>query len=121
MFSRSYIPLNLMGWVWAWQSAVRSSKLTMDVCGSRQTRHEAQFFSSRCHASRLDWAAPWSGLACEADGTPELFLPTQSPVQRLARRVARQGVISLVSEACSTEGGRSWSVSFDAIRRCRPV
>src|SRR5271165_154316 len=73
LISRPSIPPNLMGWVWVWQLAVRSSKLTMDVCGSRQTRHEAQFFSSSCHASRLDWAAPWSGLACEADGTPELF------------------------------------------------
>jgi hypothetical protein len=56
--SRPSIPPNLMGWVWAWQLAVRSSKLTMDVSGSRQTRHEAQFFSSSCHASRFDWAAP---------------------------------------------------------------
>jgi PAS domain-containing protein len=36
-----------------WQLAVRSWKLTMDASGSRPTRHEAQFFSSSCHASPL--------------------------------------------------------------------
>jgi tetratricopeptide (TPR) repeat protein len=32
----------------AWRSAVRLSKLTMDVCGRQPTRQEARFFSSRC-------------------------------------------------------------------------
>src|SRR6516164_2510033 len=103
MFSKPYILLNLMGWVWAWQLAVRSSKRTMDVCGSRQTRHEAQFFNSSCHASRLDWAAPWSGLACEADGTPEFFAYIISSPERtgIGEKSGAPGVVSLASKAGS--------------------
>src|SRR5271165_7480330 len=92
-----------MGWVWAWQLAVRSSKLTMDVSGSRQTRHEAQFFSSSCHASRLDWAAPWIGLARKADGTPELFCFTISSPERngIGEKSGASGVVSLASNSNS--------------------